>query len=623
VKNWTTRRLAEVTLKIGSGATPRGGQEAYHSEGVSLFRSMNVYDAEFEPKNLAFIDDQQAADLDNVTVDAADVLLNITGASVARCCRAPAALLPARVNQHVAIIRPISTTLDSDFLCYLLISKSYKDALLQTGEKAGATRQAITKAQLLDFPVAFPPLPEQRRIVAILDEAFEGLAIATANTEKNLKNAREVFESYLNSVLIDNNKRWPLKTLKQVSIDFGRGKSKHRPRNDPSLYGGPYSFIQTGDVRNCDHWIVDCTQNYSEAGLKQSKLWPKGTICITIAANIAETGILTFDACFPDSVIGVVVDENQTSNDFVEYILQSVKSQLKAKGKGSAQDNINLATFEDHFFPFPNLTEQRHIVRKLNELSEAVKGLEADYRQKLAAIAELKQSLLQKAFAGELTKDFRPSIAASSAASKVSNLATVDLHAGVLAMAYDRHHRRDKHRTFGHVKAQKFLHLVESVGRIDLGRAPIKDAAGPNDFPHMRRAEDWAQQNEFFEFERRSNGSGYDFKKLARFDNQLKQANAALEPFRADLNKVIDLILDMTTEEAELFATVHAAWNNLIIDKVQITDQAIVREARENWHNDKLKIPEERFHNALNSIRTRKLEPDGTAKYVGGQTLLI
>jgi Type I restriction modification DNA specificity domain len=85
-----------------------------------------------------------------------------------------------------------------------------------------------------------------------------------------------------------------------------------------------YPFIQTGDVRNCDHVILESTQSYNEIGLAQSKLWPKGTICITIAANIAETGILGFEACFPDSVIGIVVDETKTTNDFVEYLLQSV-----------------------------------------------------------------------------------------------------------------------------------------------------------------------------------------------------------------------------------------------------------------------------------------------------------
>jgi type I restriction enzyme S subunit len=249
------------------------------------------------------------------------------------------------------------------------------------------------------------PLPEQKRIVAILDEAFAGISQAVANAEKNLANARELFESYLNNVFTQKGDGWVEKTLKDVCIDFGRGKSKHRPRNDPKLYGGPYPFIQTGDVRNSLHLIKTSNQSYNENGLAQSKLWPKGTICITIAANIAETGILDFDACFPDSIIGMVVDDKQTSNAYVEYLLQSVKARIKAKGKGSAQDNINLATFENELFPFPSLDVQRELVEKLHQLLSTTQRLEGVYQQKLDALAELKQSILQKAFAGELTAD--------------------------------------------------------------------------------------------------------------------------------------------------------------------------------------------------------------------------
>jgi type I restriction enzyme S subunit len=145
-EGWIKKKLIEVTNKIGSGATPRGGNESYKTEGISLVRSMNVHDFEFKERNLAFIDDEQANELKNVTLQEDDILLNITGASVARCCKIPSEYLPARVNQHVSIIRAKGEIIDPLFLNLLLVSKFYKDQLLFTGEQ-GATRQAITKAQ--------------------------------------------------------------------------------------------------------------------------------------------------------------------------------------------------------------------------------------------------------------------------------------------------------------------------------------------------------------------------------------------------------------------------------------------------------------------------------------------
>jgi type I restriction enzyme S subunit len=193
-----------------------------------------------------------------------------------------------------------------------------------------------------------------------------------------------------------------LKRLSEVSNEFGRGKSKHRPRNDPKLYGGEYPFIQTGDIRNSAHLISSYTQTYNKVGLSQSKLWPAGTVCITIAANIAETGILTFDACFPDSVIGVVTNKSIANNKFLEYQLESFKTRLQALGKGSAQDNINMGTFENQLFSFPSLETQIKIVSTLDALREETQRLESIYRQKLAALEALKKSLLHEAFRGQL-----------------------------------------------------------------------------------------------------------------------------------------------------------------------------------------------------------------------------
>jgi type I restriction enzyme S subunit len=169
-EGWEEKKLVEVTSKIGSGATPKGGQATYKESGISLIRSMNVHDDGFREKNLAFIDEEQASKLNNVTIEENDVLLNITGASVARCCIVDNNYLPARVNQHVSIIRLKNGILNPEFLHYALTSKQTKNKLLGIGEQ-GSTRQAITKTQIENFEIMFPEnLDLQTELVYSLNE---------------------------------------------------------------------------------------------------------------------------------------------------------------------------------------------------------------------------------------------------------------------------------------------------------------------------------------------------------------------------------------------------------------------------------------------------------------------
>lgn len=167
---WEQVLLREVTSKIGSGATPRGGKESYQNEGVSLIRSMNVHDGRFEYKELAHITETQAAQLDNVIVEENDVFINITGASVARSCIVPTKVLPARVNQHVAIIRCINSQLNPIFANNMFLNERFKEKLLDIGESGGATRQAITKQQLETLVVVLPPLDQQTQFAAFVTQ---------------------------------------------------------------------------------------------------------------------------------------------------------------------------------------------------------------------------------------------------------------------------------------------------------------------------------------------------------------------------------------------------------------------------------------------------------------------
>ena len=194
---WVEKRLGEVCSKIGSGATPKGGRKSYCSSGVSLIRSMNVYDHAFKYDELAHINESQAHELDNVEIRTNDVLINITGASIARCCVVPADVLPARVNQHVSILRiSDETEVVADFLCYHLISFSAKEALLKIGE-AGSTRQALTKGDLESFVVSLPGLDEQKKIIDAIAAAEKSYLKLQSNYTRLIADCAEMRQAVL------------------------------------------------------------------------------------------------------------------------------------------------------------------------------------------------------------------------------------------------------------------------------------------------------------------------------------------------------------------------------------------------------------------------------------------
>lgn len=162
-KTWQKLLCKDLTSKIGSGATPKGGNSSYKEEGISLIRSMNVHNNKFIEKDLAFIDNEQAEKLKNVIIEENDVLINITGASVARSCIVPKKYIPARVNQHVAILRCKYEKMNYIFLCYQITNKSYQKLLKDIARNGGATREAITKQQLENLELIVPPIEMQNQ----------------------------------------------------------------------------------------------------------------------------------------------------------------------------------------------------------------------------------------------------------------------------------------------------------------------------------------------------------------------------------------------------------------------------------------------------------------------------
>jgi type I restriction enzyme S subunit len=196
---------------------------------------------------------------------------------------------------------------------------------------------------------------------------------------------------------------WCWASLDQIG-QLDRGRSKHRPRDAQFLYGGTYPFIQTGDVRKARQYLREHSQTYSEAGLKQSRLWAAETLCITIAANIAETAILSYPACFPDSVVGVLFEPSLISVRFVELFIRSTKTRMSAYAPATAQKNINNEILRALAVPFPPFQEQHAIVDAAEDQLSVVDHLGDDLgaTDKLKNAQALRQAILRHAFTGRL-----------------------------------------------------------------------------------------------------------------------------------------------------------------------------------------------------------------------------
>ena len=258
---WPLQRLKDITSKIGSGATPRGGKNAYLSKGVSLIRSQNVYDFKFEDNNLAFISDEQAAELRNVVVQKDDILLNITGASVARCCLTDPNYLPARVNQHVALVRLRPDLADARFVLYCINSVHFKSRLLALAQ-GGATREALTKTTIEDFEVLQPPLPVQQRIAGILS-AYDELIENSQRRIKILESmARALYREWfvhfrfpghenhprVASPLGDIPQGWEVKKFGDMTeLNYGKALKKEDRRNGEYPVFGSSGIVGTHD----------------------------------------------------------------------------------------------------------------------------------------------------------------------------------------------------------------------------------------------------------------------------------------------------------------------------------------------------------------------------------------
>lgn len=375
-------KLAEVCEKIGSGATPRGGKEAYCDEGISLVRSQNVLDFNFSKEGLAFINDEQAKKLSNVEVHSGDVLLNITGDSVARACLMDDDYLPARVNQHVAIIRGNSHKIMNGYVLYYLQWR--KEYLLQLAS-AGATRNALTKAMIEQLELDLPPLDSQQQIVAILDSLQSKIQL-NQKTNDNLQ--QQAMSLYAEMFLNSSDSNVTSGTLSDIAV-ITMGQS-------PS--GSSYNEDGVGEV---------FYQGRAEFGFR----FPKRRLFTTEPKRIAEAGDvllsvrapvgdlnIAYERCCIGRGLGAIHSKTGHSS-FVLYTMFALRSQLDVfNGEGTVFGSINRDALNAIPIDIPPVTEIDQFEVVAHPIDELIR---ANYEEN-CRLEAIRDSLLPKLMSGEI-----------------------------------------------------------------------------------------------------------------------------------------------------------------------------------------------------------------------------
>lgn len=355
-------------MKIGDACELLNGfafkSEQYVDSGIRIIRIANVQKGYIED-NFPVFYPLNSKRLEKYMLKEDDLLVSLTG-NVGRVALLKKDMLPAALNQRVACLRLKTNRIDKRFLYHILNSDIFEQQCIRSSN--GVAQKNMSTEWLKSYEIPLYSLDEQQKITTVLDT----IIAIIYERKKELKILDDLIKARFVEMFGDpvtNTYELPIAILSELGA-LGRGISKHRPRNDPKLLGGEYPLVQTGDVANAGLYITSYNSTYSELGLRQSKLWKKGTLCITIAANIAKTSILEFDACFPDSIVGFIANE-KTNNIFIHYWFSFFQSILESQAPESAQKNINLKILSELKVIMPKKEKQDDFIVFIDQVNKS------------------------------------------------------------------------------------------------------------------------------------------------------------------------------------------------------------------------------------------------------------
>ena len=379
---WEEKRLGDICTKIGSGATPNGGSGAYKESGFSLIRSQNVLDFSFSEDGLAFIDGVQAEKLKGVTVEKGDVLLNITGDSVARSCIVPNRILPARVNQHVSIIRPDQNKASNIFVFYY--TQYIKPYLLSIGSNGG-TRNALTKAIIEDLKITIPPLPTQQKIADILSAYDDLIENNNRRIELLEQAAQQLYKEWFVRFRFPEYETahftkgipdgWEVVKLEDV-VEIGRGSSP-RPIADQKYFeNGNIPWIKIADATASKMYITETKEYVNEFGASFSRKLKPGSLILAASGTLGFPMFLGIEGCIHDGWL-YFDNFNGISPKYLYYNLISLTERFNAFSYGAAIQNINTGIVKNTKSILPPLQLQNIFDDKISIIHGQIRTLQA------------------------------------------------------------------------------------------------------------------------------------------------------------------------------------------------------------------------------------------------------
>ena len=318
---WGKIKLGDVCTKIGSGSTPKGGSTVYVEKGTAFIRSQNVYNLFFDYDGLVYINNDAARKLNGVTIEENDVLLNITGDSVARTCLVPSGLIPARVNQHVAIVRPDSTVLNPVFLNYYLASPFMQSLMLGLAIGKGASRNAMTKDMIANFEVPCPPIDIQDKIVTVL-QAYDDLI---ENNQKQIKLLEEAaqrlykewfvdlrFPGYEDTMIVDGVPEGWRKGKAESFFNISIGKTPPRVEKQWFTSGNNgIPWLSISDMGNAGVYVFTTSEGLTEEAVKKHnmKVVPTGTVLVSFKLTVGRIAITNTEMCTNEAIAHFYIDD--------------------------------------------------------------------------------------------------------------------------------------------------------------------------------------------------------------------------------------------------------------------------------------------------------------------------